>query len=224
MMGFSFNGAELKTSNIARNSVLPTAYTCGGYEIDVSMCEKININCSQPYAAFVNCRTPIRLVNGTSAQSGRVEVEYRGQWGTICDDGFDDLEAKVICRMLGFSDKEAKAYGRAYFGAGTGPVTIDEIRCLGTENDISDCKSSEWLSPNNCGHNEDASVECRTEVRLVNGPTQFSGLLEIQTGSVWETVCSDLVDNKTAMVVCTMLGFEGGLYHTDPTTRRNSHV
>ncbi|XP_052266898.1 uncharacterized protein LOC127868846 isoform X3 [Dreissena polymorpha] len=210
MMGFIFNGAELKISNIARYNFLPTSYTCEGYEIDVSMCEKINITCSQPYAAFVNCRTPIRLVNGTSAQSGRVEVEYRGMWGTICDDGFDDLEAKVICRMLDFSDKGAKSYGRAYFGAGTGPVTINEMRCIGTENDISDCKSSEWLSSKNCGHNEDASVECKTEVRLVNGPTKFSGRLEISTGSVWKTVCSDLVDNKTAMVVCKMLGFVGG--------------
>ncbi|KAH3870903.1 hypothetical protein DPMN_034095 [Dreissena polymorpha] len=49
-------------------------------------------------------------MNDTSAQSGRVEVEYRGQWGTICDDGFDDLEAKVICRMLDFSDRYAHAY------------------------------------------------------------------------------------------------------------------
>ncbi|XP_052268583.1 neurotrypsin-like [Dreissena polymorpha] len=54
-------------------------------------------------------------------------------------------------------------------------------------------------------------VEYReTEVRLSDGPTRYAGRLEIQNNSVWETVCSDLVDNKTAVVVCRMLGFEGG--------------
>ncbi len=42
----------------------------------------------------------IRLMNG-DMDSGRVEVFHNGQWGTICDDGFSQNDAKVICRMLG---------------------------------------------------------------------------------------------------------------------------
>ena len=45
----------------------------------------------------------VRLVNGTSGSSGRVEVYYLEQWGTICDDYFGNYDARVICKMLGFS-------------------------------------------------------------------------------------------------------------------------
>ena len=46
----------------------------------------------------------IRLVQGASngVRDGRVEVQYQGLWGTICQDGFDNQDAGVICRMLGY--------------------------------------------------------------------------------------------------------------------------
>ena len=44
----------------------------------------------------------VELVDGVDAQSGRVELVYDGLRGTICNDHWDDKDASVICRMLGF--------------------------------------------------------------------------------------------------------------------------
>ena len=44
----------------------------------------------------------VRLVNGPSDAEGRVEIRYNDIWGTICNDNFDDNDALVLCKMLGF--------------------------------------------------------------------------------------------------------------------------
>lgn len=44
----------------------------------------------------------VRLMGGVSPMEGRVEVCLDSQWGTMCDDSWDQSGAVVICRQLGF--------------------------------------------------------------------------------------------------------------------------
>jgi len=53
-------------------------------------------------SVFAANRTNVRLVNGSSSRDGRLEVLHNNQWGTVCDDSFDDIDARVACYSLGF--------------------------------------------------------------------------------------------------------------------------
>ncbi|XP_062257889.1 macrophage receptor MARCO [Platichthys flesus] len=95
----------------------------------------------------------VRLVPGR--YRGRVEVRNNGLWGTVCDDSFDAVDGRVICKMLGFQS----AISTYTASPGSGKIWLDELRCLGTESDIFDCPHN-GIGVNNCQHNEDAGVHC----------------------------------------------------------------
>ena len=97
---------------------------------------------------------------------GRVEVFYNNSWGTICDDSWDINDGQVVCRMLGFSGV-ISAPGGAQFGQGEGPIVLDEVQCVGSEEDLLECQRNSFLE-HNCGHSEDAGVVCH------NGSCKFN--------------------------------------------------
>ena len=88
-----------------------------------------------------------------------MEVNYNGEWGTVCDDGWDDTDAGVVCRQLGFGSSGTPVY-RAGFGAGTKSIWLDNVMCTGSESVLTVCIHLGFNVTRSCDHNEDAGVRC----------------------------------------------------------------
>ena len=101
-----------------------------------------------------------RLAGGKVPSEGRVEILHNGRWGTVCDDYWDLNDANVVCHSLGLP-RAVSALISAAFGAGTGPIWLDNVQCSGRELSLFQCRHR-GLGINNCGHSEDASVVCGT--------------------------------------------------------------
>ncbi|XP_054649407.1 uncharacterized protein si:ch211-150o23.3 isoform X2 [Dunckerocampus dactyliophorus] len=100
----------------------------------------------------------IRLVDGESKCSGRVEILRHNQWGTVCDHGWDLLEANVVCLELACGLAETVHHGAA-FGTGTGEIWLRHVQCSGHESSLSRCAVVLHSNPH-CTHENDAGVKC----------------------------------------------------------------
>ena len=98
-------------------------------------------------------------MGGHSYNEGRVEVNYNGEWGTVCDNGWSSIDAGVVCRQLGFGSYGI-SYGYAFFGQGSGPIWLDYVTCIGNETMFLSCGHLGVNITRSCSHSEDAGVHC----------------------------------------------------------------
>ena len=88
-----------------------------------------------------------------------MEVNYNGEWGTVCDDGWDDTDAGVVCRQLGFGSS-GTAIRSAGFGQGSGSIWLDSVTCTGSESALASCGHLGVNVTRSCAHSKDAGVRC----------------------------------------------------------------
>merc|ERR1719153_826064 len=79
----------------------------------------------------------------------------------VCDDGWDDTDANVVCKELGFSSggysTKESYFGKVDLERQSG---FDEVRCSGRESSLVDCRHESY---DDCGDGEGAGVVCYRE-------------------------------------------------------------
>lgn len=87
-----------------------------------------------------------------------MEIYHNGQWGTVCDDNWDMTNAAVVCRQLECGSAISAPHN-ATFGQGSGSIWLDDVKCLGSEESLTQCSHRE-VGTHDCNHGKDAGVVC----------------------------------------------------------------
>ena len=139
-----------------------------------------------------NCEDgEIQLVGGANEQEGRVEICYNGVWGTVCNSGWDEVDANVVCSQLGFGQPGniesvythlchpvmlmrlfiiilCLAVTSVNFGAGKGPILLKNVRCTQNNSRLLQCRRNQiFADTNNC---DNAGVICPNFSSKTNTP------------------------------------------------------
>ena len=118
-----------------------------------------------------------RLRNGNTSNEGRVEIclddpndspDAGYVWGSICDDYWTTRDAHVVCRQLGYvrAVSGMLILLRSHFGAGRGPILLDDLVCEGDESSLLDCEvasgatARDVIGVHNCSRSETVGARC----------------------------------------------------------------
>ena len=136
-----------------------------------------------PFQQYTECTDrEVRLRGGDlSDRIGGVEVCMAGRWGLVCDDHWDDTDAAVVCRQLGYTGKKGlilnkHIVGKSHYAGGvaitnsilrktddgSGFFILDDVNCTGNESNVFDCSHP---------LRTDCSVSLREEAGVICGGT-----------------------------------------------------
>ncbi|CAI5666074.1 unnamed protein product [Oreochromis niloticus] len=152
----------------------------------------------------ITCSDSVRLLNGSSLCSGRLQVKSNQSWSSVCEADFDQQDAEVVCRELGCGPPSVLQ--GALYGEVEAPVWSKEFQCGGHESALLDCRSS-GSARNSCSPGKAVGLTCSEgeDVRLVGGATHCTGTVELKYLGEWRPVEAIEWTRKTATVVCEQL-------------------
>ena len=164
----------------------------------------------------------LRLVG--AQQRGRLDIFWKGKWGTICE--LSEEGADAACRQLGFKESShVLRYSTAHEGIPKAsddmPIALGSTSCGYSELHILRCAYSTDTSA--CSHDQDIVIDCSpsysfddtyiydspydTRVRLISNTFPSTGTLEIYINQQWGNVCYAQFGQGAADSACRQLGY-----------------
>lgn len=113
--------------------------------------------------SFIVFSISVRVTGGITPNYGRVEMLTGNNWLPFCDTNFDDSDAKVVCKEIGY------LYGKAQCCSAIGAIAADstmvtDLQCTGSESNIDACPSK----TGSCSSGKTASVYCSNKAITEN--------------------------------------------------------
>eukprot|EP00300_Choanocystis_sp_HF-7_P036456 c52302_g1_i1.p1 GENE.c52302_g1_i1~~c52302_g1_i1.p1 ORF type:complete len:1508 (+),score=288.54 c52302_g1_i1:142-4524(+) len=129
---------------------------------------------------------------------GRLEVFHKGEWGTLCFEGFSSLAATVACTQMGYLSGEVSdsctsvnEEGDSMCGTPSQRIWLDDLTCTGAEQSLLECPRLPWSENDKSSHSRDVMIRCSRTAQAANPE-----LLQISEGADGKTI-----DMGTGVVV-----------------------
>ena len=145
----------------------------------------------------------LRLADGPSTSQGRLEVFHAGEWGTVCDDQFDErvddprtpsrrrfpnLAPVKACQFMGYATGQVRPRGNISMAPPAQRTWLDDVRCLddqphwtGSEpTKLHHCYHAGW-GLENCTHEEDVHLSCTGLLEQTETPPLTATLEDLPT-------------------------------------------
>ena len=136
--------------NVGSNTLTVTVTA----EDDSTKTYTVTVTRAAANTAATGSRGELRLVNDsdpTVDDEGRLEVFFRGEWGTVCDDRFtsetftlygpdntiqsddvivDNIAPQFACQLMGYTTGEVVSRGGMSIAPASQPIWLDDVRCV----------------------------------------------------------------------------------------------
>ncbi|XP_061182410.1 uncharacterized protein LOC133190738 [Saccostrea echinata] len=224
-MGYPSGTASFHPRDYMYNHVIFNV-RCQGNESHVEQCPVDHSdmfgNCAYHGDAGVNCMNTSHAMQSivSVGPSGRVFV-HSNTTGTVCGNMWDDVDANVVCRQMGFSSGTAIHLPRDY----THNRLLYNVNCFGHESQLQSCQGEDYDMSGMCGYADDAGVSCSNMTSVQSSVTLGpGGRVLAHTSNGTGTVCSDQWDDMDADVVCRQMGYPSGTASFHPRDYMYNHV
>ena len=134
-----------------------------------------------------------------------MEICYNRVWGTVCDYGWDQADANVVCQQLGFNYQRALPTNNSHFGDGEGPVLLENVRCNQIHSNLSQCVDFQYIGTiRRCMHT--AGVICEGMTRISTKQVSIATVYIITANMSRDSTYIDTASNSSVVAILGAVG------------------